>query len=249
MFLCTLFAPSSLAQQNVYWRSWGGKGGDWTQTDGWYYQTWNNNQNGPDYTYKTANYVEIGNNDGTAMSLNDGRWYDVRTLVFAGGATTGRTISDNGIDMRGAGAKIENNSTGHHVFNSALQLHVATELNPVSGNLTFNGAIGGDYWNDVYGDNGNTLTIRGVKSGTGGIAVKQNSRVVLTNNNTFSGAIWIEKGLVQLGGHTNAMGASGNVNVGTNATLELDYGAVRLNSATLTLYGTGTNAAAGALRK
>jgi hypothetical protein len=75
------------------------------------------------------------------MNLNDSRWYDVRTLTFAGGATTARSISDNGIDMTGSGAKIVNNSTGHHVFNSAIQLHQDTEFNPVSGHLTFNGAI------------------------------------------------------------------------------------------------------------
>ncbi len=29
-----LFLNSSFAAQNVYWRSWGGKGGNWTQNDG-----------------------------------------------------------------------------------------------------------------------------------------------------------------------------------------------------------------------
>ncbi|NCD23314.1 MAG: hypothetical protein EOL90_10300, partial [Spartobacteria bacterium] len=243
---CCLSISSAFAQQNVFWRSWGGKGGNWTQADGWYYQTWNNNQYGPDYTYKTANYVEIGNNDGTSMNLNDGRWYDVLTLTFASGASAAHSISDNGIDMRGSGAKIQNNSSGHHVFNSAIQLHQATEFNPVDGHLTFNGAIGGDYWINVWGNNGNILNIFGVKSGSGGISVKENSIVVLTNDNTFSGGLWVEKGTAQLANHTNAMGA-GTISVGTNATLDLQHGTASLRPVALNLYNgqvtksTGTN--------
>jgi fibronectin-binding autotransporter adhesin len=92
------------------------------------------------------------------------------------------------------------------------------------------------------------LNLNGAISGAGGIAVKENSIVVLTNNNTFTGGIWVEKGTVRLNTHTNAMGA-GAISVGTNATLDLQYGGVSLRPVAINLYGTGTNANWGAIRK
>ncbi len=59
--------------------------------------------------------------------------------------------------------------------------------------------------------------------------------MVLTNNNTFTGGIWVEKGTVRLNIHTNAMGA-GAISVGTNATLDLQHGTVSLRPVALNLY-------------
>jgi|GEM_PF-2525381 len=249
---------SSFAQQNVFHRDSVSTGNWWDGGQNpWYYQTWNNNQDRPDRTWRTANDVFFGHNNNTSMTLNGSDWYYIRTLTFQAAATSARTMNfDNaGIDMRGSGTrKIENLSTGHHVFNVPVSfVDGATEFNPISGNLTFNNTVYfKNNWLEVFGDNGHTLNLFGVMnadSGNGGIAVKGNSIVVATNNNTITGAIWVEKGLFRAGGHTNAIGQSGIVNVGTNATLELDYGAVTLRPATLNLYGTGTNATAGALRK
>ena len=81
-----------------------------------------------------------------------------------------------------------------------MLLAATTELNPVAGNLVFNGAItNGGYWINVYGASQKTLTLGGVLSGSGGVAVKQDSIVALTNNNAFTGAIWVEKGTLQAG--------------------------------------------------
>ncbi len=110
------------------------------------------------------------------------------------------------------------------------------EINPISGGLTLNGNINnGGYWIDVWGNNGKTAGLYGVLSGAGGVAVKQNSTVILSNNNTFTGGFWVEKGTLRLQEHTNAMG-SGIANVGTNATLDLNYGAVNLTPAALVLF-------------
>ena len=162
-------------------------------------------------------------------------------------------MSSNGVNMNDSGAKIENQSTAQHAFNSDVALNTGLEINPVSGNLVFNGTIYvKNNWINVWGDNAKTLYLNGVVNadgGNGGLAVKQNSIVSLTNNNTFTGGIWVEKGTVKLGGHTNAVGA-GTVNVGTNATLDLsDYGAATIRPVTLNLYGKGTNDDWGALRK
>jgi hypothetical protein len=59
--------------------------------------------------------------------------------------------------------------------------------------------------------------------------------------------MWVEKGTVQLATHSNAAG-TGTANVGTNATLDIQYSGWASPGA-FNLYGTGTNAAMGALRK
>jgi autotransporter-associated beta strand protein len=257
--LAGLLPPAVQAQQTVYWRSETGSGLWWNGTSPkpWWYSSWNNEQDRPDRDWRTANDIVFDNNNQTTHDVNGNDWYYVRTLTLAGGASSARTFNRNGsagIDMRGTGTrKIENNSTASHVFNIPVSLvDGTTQLNPVSGNLTFSGPIYlKSNWIEVWGDNQKTLYLNGVleaDGGTGGLAVKQNSIVVLTNNNTFTGGIWVEKGTVRLNTHTNAMGA-GAISVGTNATLDLQHGTVSLRPATLNLYGTGTNAGHGALRK
>ena len=205
---------------------------------------------------KNANVIVFANAVQATMTLTNlgGAEYQVNQLWFSN--STSRTIGQTDgsyLKLSGGSAKIEaasGSGTGTYTFNAALLLAATTELNPVGGNLVFNGAItNGGYWINVYGASQKTLTLGGVLSGSGGLAVKQDSIAVVTNNNTFTGAIWVEKGTVQLNGSTNAVGASGIVNVGTNATLDLAYGAVDVRPAALNLYGTGTNATWGALRK
>ena len=266
MGLCALALACTLplaanAQQTVYWRNgagvsnwWDGANPWFRSGDGWWIAR-------PDYNtlYEAstigANIVRFDNGSDTAMSVN-GAYFQVHQLMFDNG-TGARTMTardSGGIDMRTGSSttKIENNDADAQVLNTPVVLYTTTEINPVSGNLTFHQPIYlKSNWINVWGDNQKTLYLNGVLNadgGNGGLAVKQNSIVVLTNNNTFAGAIWVEKGTVQLDGHTNAVGASGIVNVGTNATLELN-GSQTWRPATLNLYGTGTNAGHGALRK
>lgn len=234
------------AQQAVYWRSETGSGLWWNGTSPkpWWYNTWGNEQERPDLTWRTANDLIFDNNNQTTHDVNGNDWYYVRTLTLASGASSARTFSRTGsagIDMRGSGTrKIENNSTAGHVFNVPVSLvDGTTEFNPVNGNLTFNTDVYlANNWLEVYGNNAKYLYLNGVvnaNSGSGGVAVKQNSVVVLTNNNTFTGGLWVEKGTAQLANHTNAMGA-GTISVGTNATLDLQHGTVSLRPVALNLY-------------
>lgn len=234
------------AQQAVYWRSETGSGLWWNGTSPkpWWYNTWGNEQERPDLTWRTANDLIFDNNNQTTHDVNGNDWYYVRTLTLASGASSARTFSRTGsagIDMRGSGTrKIENNSTAGHVFNVPVSLvDGTTEFNPVNGNLTFNTDVYlANNWLEVYGNNAKYLYLNGVvnaNSGSGGVAVKQNSVVVLTNNNTFTGGLWVEKGTVQLNTSTNAMGAS-TISVGTNATLDLQHGTVSLRPVALNLY-------------
>ncbi|NCA81874.1 MAG: hypothetical protein EOM72_03925 [Opitutae bacterium] len=160
------------------------------------------------------------------------------------------TLNGNPVSLN----KVEvNDNTSAQTVNIGITARAeatSLELNPVTANLTMNGNINNNgKWIDVYGASQKTLTINGVLSGTGGLSVKQDSIVALTNNNSFSGAVWVEKGTVQPSVHSNALGTSGTVNVGTNATLNLAYGSMTIRPATLNLYGTGTNSTWGALRK
>ncbi|MDD2236553.1 MAG: autotransporter-associated beta strand repeat-containing protein, partial [Kiritimatiellae bacterium] len=245
----------------VEWRSEAANG-NWENSapDAWWYPWWNSgngeSQSTPD-AWDSTNYVHFGNNNQKTMSLND-RWFNVQELYFDAGASEERTISDNGINLQGA--KIENLSSANHTFNSAIGVNNWGQLNPVNGNLTFNGTVYvNSYWIDVYGDNGKFIHFFGVLdcggggAGTGGLTIKENSYAILTNNNTFTGNINIEKGGVRLGndggGHTNAAGlGTGEIKVGTNAVLEL-HASVPWRPRKLELYGTGVNSAYGAFQK
>jgi hypothetical protein len=171
-----LVVPQASAQQLVSHRDNSGTANWWDGANPWYYHTWNNNQDRPDRTWQTANDVQIGHNNNTAMQLNGNDWYWIRTLNLQSGASTARTFnnpsgSSAGLSMRGSGTvKIENNSVGWHSFGVQIGFDVSVvEINPLSGSLTFNNSI---FLNGnelrVFGANSHTLNISGQMSGTGG---------------------------------------------------------------------------------
>jgi len=231
-----------------YWKS-GSANGNWDNSY-WYNTTrsWDNHNPG----YVGGQDLRFDNTSNLAMDNNwSGAGTNMWRITFESGTgartiggTTQNTFRNNGTP------KIENNDDDTQTINFPFRLETAMEINPVSGNLVVNSTIDNNgQWINVWGNLQKSLTIGGVLSGSGGVANKADNIVILTNNNTFSGAIWVEKGTVKVGTHTNAIGASGIVNVGTNATLELMYGTTKVHPATLNLYGTGTNANHGALRK
>lgn len=260
--LASALPLAAQAQQTVYWRNgagvanwWDGANPWYRSCDGWWIARPDYNTCGEASTIG-ANIVHFDNGSDLTMNIN-GAYFQVHQLLFDNG-TGARTMTadgSGGIDMRTGSStvKIENNDADAQVLNTPVVLYATTEINPVSGNLTFARTIYlKSNWINVYGANQKYLYLNGqlnADSGNGGLSVKQDSIVVLTNDNTFAGAIWVEKGTVQLNNSTNAMGASGIVNVGTNATLDLQYGAAGLRPFALNLYGTGTNVAWGALRK
>lgn len=252
---------AATAQQTVYWRNGAGVSNWWDGANPWFrscdswwiarpdYNVCNNNST------IGANVVRFDNGSDLTMSIN-GAYFQVHQLMFDNG-TGARTMtarSSGGIDMRSGSStvKIENNDADAQTINAPVVLYAATEINPVSGNLTFHDTIYlKNNWINVWGNNQKTLNLNGqlnADSGNGGLAVKQDSIVVVTNNNTFTGGIWVEKGTVQLANHTNALGLDATLNVGTNATLDFQLSGTMWPSA-INLYGTGTNATMGALRK
>ncbi len=102
------------------------------------------------------------------------------------------------------------------------------ELNPVgTGGITVMNNISVNVGNIiVYGDN--TLTVQGVISGSGGFVIKNNSTVIFTSNNTYTGTTTLEAGTLKLQGSL----ANSDLTIKSGATLEID-GSVTLKSLTV----------------
>ncbi|MCG3150172.1 MAG: hypothetical protein PCFJNLEI_03651 [Verrucomicrobiae bacterium] len=175
--------------------TWDGGGGDSNWGTG---ANWNDNLTPP-----TGTTVDLTFAGSTRLDPNNNytAWDNFRSIYFASGAGA-FTITGNPIDFYDG--KIENNSSSSQSlnitdfsFNSGSQ-----EVNPVSGNLTLGG--GGNIYNnglfmDVYGNNGYTLTLSKNLQGTGGVSIKQDSRVLYTVSMGYTGNTEIDAGQLRLG--------------------------------------------------
>ncbi|MFH0953418.1 MAG: autotransporter-associated beta strand repeat-containing protein, partial [Verrucomicrobiota bacterium] len=162
------------------------------------------------------------------------------TLTVNGANTYGgNTIISNGtLKLGAAGVIPDGASKGNVSVVGTLDLNTYSEtINGLSGAGIVDTVAGGTPKLTV-GANDQSSTFSGIvqnTSGTLALTKVGTGTLVLSNNNTFAGGLWVEKGVVRLQASTNAMGA-GLVNVGTNATLDLNYGAVTLRPVALTLY-------------
>ncbi|MFP9113409.1 autotransporter-associated beta strand repeat-containing protein [Flavobacterium sp. RHBU_3] len=225
-----LFGYSALAQTDVYWRSEAPNGNwEWgSSCDGgsdgqWYYANWGGNRKRPDCI--SYHYLHFSNNNQTTMNLNSNDDFSVNRIYFESSASWSRTINtDNGkkIFFKNAGAKIENYSTVNHTFNVQLSLDTTTEINPVSGDLTLNGNVNtfGNTIN-VYGNNAKTLSISGIINGAGSLYLKQNSTVILSGANTYTGNTVVEAGTLQLNNAAGALPSTATVTVQSGGTLRI----------------------------
>jgi len=188
--------------------------GNWTQgapgarwTDGLYNQP------------PSGNSLRFNNNHQLNMTNNVSS-YSVHQLIFGSANTSSRTIGGNALSMNdwsGTDPKIENQSTGSHTITLNLTVDVddPLELNPTSGDLTFNGTInnnGSAIF--VYGDNAKGLFLNGVVSGSGSLVVKQYSKVINTAAHTYSGNTYIDEGEFWIG---QGASVSGTIDVGASA--------------------------------
>ena len=211
-------AGDAEAYQTVYWRNdagttnwWDGNNPWYRSSDGWWigrpdYKTYQNNTDiGP-------NIVHLDNANKPNMSVN-GAYFQIGQLWFEN--ATARTLlarENGGMDFYNDGGsldpKIENSSTGSHTIDAPIYIHdQALQINPVSGNLTFNKLIGnGGNWIDVWGNNGKTLIFKGAISGAGGMYIHENSHVTNTVAHTYTGLTTVHAG--RLGFMTNGAVAS-----------------------------------------
>jgi len=240
-----LACTCSFSQQNVFSRD-NVTTGNWGDAQlPWFY---GGNQGDPDNGNTSANLIFFGHNNNLIMTLN-GRNYQAREIIFQLAATSGRTIGGNTLEMRpnNGDCKIENQSNAGHTFDNTVELFATTQLNPVAGDLIFNGNIlTNNNFIDVFGNNSNNLIINGSINGSNGIGVQQNSTVTLNGSNSYTGITFINAGKIVLNANNGLGAISGATIVASGATLELD-GADQL-SEPLFLNGTGESNQ-GALRK
>ncbi|NCD22882.1 MAG: choice-of-anchor D domain-containing protein, partial [Spartobacteria bacterium] len=146
-------------------------------------------------------------------------------MRFTDQADTSLIFSGYQLTIGAGGIGVYADAAGEHVVASLIALQSnQTWTNDSTAAFTTAAQISGNY----------ALRKRGV------------GKLVLSANNSFTGGLYVDEGGVQLNSSTNAMG-TGAVQVGTNATLELN-GNFYWRPVNLTLYGGGTNAG-GALRQ
>lgn len=228
ILLC--FLSSVHAQVAVYWRGEATNGNwEWgSSCDGgsdgnWYYATWGGNRKRPDC--HANHYIHFDNNNQTTMLLNAGGDFNVSQILFDASATSARTINSTDyrkIQFNASTSKVENYSTATHTFYAEFVLNGTTEINPINGNLNINGSV---YTNgntiNIYGNNGKTVTIGAPVSGTGNLYVKQNSTVVLSAVNTYTGTTQVEAGTLVLNNNSGALPSNAAVTVLSGATLKV----------------------------
>ncbi|NNT72543.1 hypothetical protein HKT18_09975, partial [Flavobacterium sp. IMCC34852] len=140
---------------------------------------------------------------------------DVSTwrFLFKSGASSTHTFTGNKIrffDFGGQNPSIINNSSANQNINNNIEgdgnVADPLEIRANNGNLTFNGTVNNmGSWVDIYGVNGKSVFFTGAISGSGGLSVKENSTVTISNaNNTYSGSTSVDAGtlVVQKGGHS-----------------------------------------------
>ncbi len=145
--------------------------------------------------------LRFNNNSQLNMNNNISGTYSLHQLLFGSSGSSVRTLSGNTIrfyDLSTTDPKIENQSVANHVINLNIEGDGnidPLEINPVSGNLTFNGTIdnkGTDLV--IWGENSNSVKFNGVISGAGKLTIKQNSIAKINAANTFTGNTEIDKG-------------------------------------------------------
>jgi autotransporter-associated beta strand protein len=88
-------------------------------------------------------------------------------------------------------------------------IYLPTELTGTNGNVNFN-------------TNGNTLSISGAMSGSGGFTKTGAGTLILTNSNTYAGTTTISAGTLRVNNLTGSATGSGNVTIAAGARLEGD---------------------------
>jgi len=240
-------ASESSAQQTVFSRDNSGTGLWWHDTSlPWFYSSQNRNRPDNNISSVTRHNVQYGHNNNLSTTVN-GTFFGLRTLTFASGNSSARTLtgsSGGGISLT---VGLYNNSAGSHVLNVPIGVDGSTvDFAASSGTLQF----GSDFFlnaNTAAFSGNNNIVMNGVMSGSGGGFTKAGTgRIDLNGNNTFTGSAAINDGIARAG-HNNAFGSTaGGVSVASGAMIELNNG-ISIGSEALTLNGTGSSSS-GALR-
>jgi autotransporter-associated beta strand protein len=193
---------------------------------------------------RTTDTTAVGaNGTGTAALGNYGQYngFNASSSASFGNVTlnAGGTIDLSGTTMVGTNALIingtgaatasgalQNSSATSATYAGAVTLGSASTINAGSGNLTLSGGLNTATYDATVSGAQNT-SVTGVLSGTGSINKTGAGTLTLSGNNTYTGSINIEQGVVSL-----AAGSGSALGTGTGA---LSFGAS--NTPTLTLGG------------
>jgi len=229
--LALLFISSLSFSQTTY--TWGSSSasGNWNTASNW----------GGGVAPAGGDIIDFNNNAQTSMT-NDLTAANRYRIFFLSGATSARTIGGSTLntfyDWGGANPKIENQSSGTHTLNFPIEVGSGKtlEINPVNGNLTFGGTVVNNSGNNilVWGNNAKILTFNGIFSGSSGLTLKQNSKVIYTASNTYSGATTLTGGTLEL----QASLANSAITVQTGATLTINASNVVVSALTVDSGGT-----------
>ena len=149
--------------------------------------------------------LRFDNTDQPVQNQNCSIGFPVYRIYFDAG-TVSRTFDGNSIrffDFGGADPRIENNDGDKQIFNLEISgdgdVADPLELSLPNGDIDLNGIIKnqGSPIN-VTGNNSRTLTISGVISGPGTFSLLQNSNVVFTAQNTYTGLTTVTAGTLRL---------------------------------------------------
>ena len=264
-------APAARAATYYDWRDVSGSGHwNYSGTGDSDYHWWDGAANRNFPTSGGCTYIRVNNNTQTSWDQNISG-FSCSGIEFQSGATTTRYLWDQAItfyDCGGVYPYIKNSSATYHEIQVGIigSASFPLELRVPSGDLGFTATAtinnNGQSLN-VWGNNGHTLTLGGIVSGSGGLVVEDNNKVVLTNANTYSGGTTVSAGILEADANTalgtglltmNGGALSNNVSatltnkinlavgstvgVATNQTLTL--GGALTNSGALTKVGIGT---------
>ena len=169
--------------------------------------------------------LRFNNNHELTMTNNVGGGYTFHKMVFGSFNTNNRTISGNDLfffDFSGTDPEIENLSTGSHTINCNITGDNDGDpliIDAQSGNITLNGTLNNNSsFIDVSGNGGHNVAISGVISGSGGLALKDNTILTLSGDNTYTGATIVEGGTLILQNNV----ANSSFTVQSGATLQIE---------------------------
>ena len=222
----SLFTSQTKADQN-----WDGDNaaGNFSFTNNWFGNTVGG-LSGFGFANGSLNFSFRNNGSQTSFFYDFGGRAQTNDIRWANTFEAGLTLNGNGqwLDFN---QHLENNSSFTQTIGASMNLSGAKngatqiELNPVNGGLTIDGTIFNDNFrpDQVYGNNGNTLTVNSMLGVGGtpasvGFTINQNSNVVFTANQTYGGTTTISAGSLTIG-NGGAGGSLGTGAVTNNAAL------------------------------
>ncbi|MEW6156630.1 MAG: autotransporter-associated beta strand repeat-containing protein, partial [Verrucomicrobiota bacterium] len=206
--------------------------------------------NSSTYTGNTAvnqGMLRIADSSGLGSTTGATRVQYGAALELQGGIAVGSetlTLNGTGVSLDGA----LRNISGNNSWSGSVTLGSATLISSDAGTLTLSGAISGSGIGLSLGGAGDLAFSGIIGTGSGTITKQGDGQAVLSGANTFTGAITINSGTLNLQHNTGAGTMAGGIVVIHGATLALESNSsLAIGAEALTLSGPGVNNG-GALR-